>query len=82
MIISAAYSFAFWLENGFLQLNITACTNNRVYGNFAVCYFMSPITTERLYKSSSFKQILCTYLSQVELEILQPSSEAATRGVP
>ena len=36
------------------QLDITACIKNCVYNNFNLRYFMSSITTERLYKSFSF----------------------------
>ena len=49
--------FRFLVENGFLQVKPARCHclhKKTVYNNFNICYFMSSITTERLYKSFSF----------------------------
>ena len=53
-IASALYSFVFYFENNFLQLNIATFITNQIYSNFNLHYFMSSITSERLYKSLSF----------------------------
>ena len=61
---SIQFHFVLWeyLSPSQAQLNITACIKNHIY-------FMSSVTTERLYKSLFYK-FFCTNLSQVVLRRL------------